>query len=104
MISPKAFPDFQGFRAYSLLSFNDLRDKVPSCLPDHDPSHFDAIFKYYNHRDDLGALRYLYVNVCIRSTPCHISFPLYFVPHKENIILDGKRFMSFSVMNSISQK
>ena len=56
IISPKAFSDFQGFRAYSLLSFNDLRDKVPSCLPDHDPSHFDAIFKYHNDRDDLGAL------------------------------------------------
>ncbi|KAK2376735.1 50S ribosomal protein L15 [Trifolium repens] len=27
--NPNAHPDFQGFRAYSLLSLNDLRDKVP---------------------------------------------------------------------------
>lgn len=42
--------------------------------------------------------------MCIRSIPCHISFPLYFVSLKENKILDGKRFISFSVMNSISLK
>ncbi|RZB66099.1 54S ribosomal protein L10, mitochondrial [Glycine soja] len=29
IISPNAFLDFQGFRAYSLPSLNDLRDKVP---------------------------------------------------------------------------
>lgn len=28
-VGPNAFPDFQGFRAYSLLSLNDLRDNVP---------------------------------------------------------------------------
>ena len=33
IISPNAFPDFQGFRAYSLLSLNDLRDKVPRKQP-----------------------------------------------------------------------
>ncbi|WVZ13524.1 hypothetical protein V8G54_011090 [Vigna mungo] len=32
-ISCYKFPDFQGFRAYSLLSLNDLRDKVPRKQP-----------------------------------------------------------------------
>jgi len=32
-ISRNEFPEFQGFRAYSLLSLNDLRDKVPRKQP-----------------------------------------------------------------------